>query len=186
MLRKEYRVEGQAQPDELGVDLLGEHVAAKGNAPLQSDGSKVGTVSSLGLGPSFHGRNKSSDSGSQKAQHAEISADGLDALAILRPFGTQMQELHHAIKVLAGSGSLYAGDVLHLRGKWLLGRHRYQRAAVEHKELQEDHDRHYKNQGCHHRGTAARREGASLASSFTNRNEYVHAAGKIQPSMGVT
>lgn len=112
--------------EESSVNLLGEHVAAKGDAPLQSDGCKIRTMAPLRLGPGLHGGNQSGDSGSQKAQHAEISADCLDALAILWPFRTQIEELHDAIEVFAGRSSLYAGDVLHLRRKRLLGRHCYE------------------------------------------------------------
>src|SRR6266849_9466918 len=93
-----------------GVHLLGEHVAAKGDAPLQSDGREVRTMSSLGLRPGLHGRNQSSDGRANETQQAEISANCLDPIAVFGPLRAQMQELHDAVEILAGRSPLYAGD----------------------------------------------------------------------------
>src|SRR5215472_4032703 len=115
----------------------------------------------------------------------EISANRLNPIAVLGPLGTEMQELHDTFEIVSGGSTLYTRDLLYFRGQRLFGGYGDQRPAIEHKELQEDHHRNHKNEGSHHLDTAARREGASLASSFTRRNAYAHAAGKIQASIDV-
>src|SRR5207248_380677 len=88
---------GPRRPRASGVHLLGQHIAAKGDAPLQGNSRKVRTMPSLQFRPGLHGGNQSRD-----------------------------------------------------------------------------------------RGTATRREGASLASSLTRKKQYAHAAGKTHPKRGVT
>lgn len=170
----------------LGVDLLSQHIAAKRNTPLECDSSKVRTVPAFGIGPGLHGRNQSRDRGSNETKQAEVGANSLNSLAIFRPFRAKMEELHNPVEILAGRSFLNACNFLDFRRQRLLGGHGNERPAIEHEELQEYHNGYDENEGGHHLDTAARREGASLASSLTQKNVSVHAAGRIQPSVGVT
>ena len=77
----------------------------------------------------------------RKFDHAEVDADGANLATILRPVGAEVQELNHALKVVAGRRRREPGDILNFRRQDVVRRSGNQRPAIRHKELQEEHDR---------------------------------------------
>ncbi len=168
-----------------GVHLLREHVPAEGDAPFQGDRRKIGAMSAFRFRPALHRRKKPSNRGAKEIQKAEIGADCLDAIAVLRAFRTKLQKLHDALEIITGSEPLDARNVLYFSREDLLRGYRNKRAAIRHEELQQQHNRASENDSGHHRGTTASREGTVRASSGTCQNVYAQDNGRKQPNNGV-
>jgi len=160
------------------IHLLRQHVPAEGDAALQGDRGKVGAVAAFRFRPGPHRWDNPRKGRAHEAQQAEIGANGLDAVSVFRALRAELQELHNTFEVIAGSGSLNARHVLYLGRKNLLRRHRNERAAVGHEELQQQHNRARENDPGHHRGTTTSREGARRASGETRQMVYAHATGR--------
>src|SRR5580658_4557710 len=149
----------------LRFELLGEHVSAEGNAPLESYGRKVSTLPSLVIRPGKQRRNESRYARAQKTQEPEIGSYGLDAASVFGTVWAELKKLNDAGKIVASRGVLDPGDVLHLGRKRMLDRSCNQRPAIGHEELQQENYGTNENDCGHHRGITARRAGASRASS---------------------
>ena len=146
--------------EELAFHLLRKHAAAEGNTALKGYGGKIRALATLRVGPRAHRRNHACQGRAQEVQKAKVSANRLDASAVFRAFRTELQELHDAREVLAGSSPGDASDIPHLRRQSLLRGRCNKRATVPHEKLQQRDNRANENESGHHRGTIARREGA--------------------------
>ena len=146
--------------NELREHLLGQQIAAEGDAASQSDRGEVGALGAFGVRPGFERRNGQRNGRANETEEMVVGTDGAQRAAILGAIGAKIEKLDYAREVVGRSSARNAGDFLHFDGKRFLGAGRYQRAAVRNKELQQQDQRTHENHRGHHRGITASEAGA--------------------------
>src|ERR1700690_1825931 len=84
----------------LEVYLLGQHFAAKSYAAIQGNGGKVGASPTLMLRPGSQGGCEAGKCALNQADKRVVETNSLQAGAIFRALGAQLQELHDTHEVL--------------------------------------------------------------------------------------